>query len=55
MPGSRDEMHQFEEHVKDHSSYVLKCFLPVLKIHLPNQQFFSILFHRLVFTSSKLL
>ncbi|XP_065883382.1 autophagy-related protein 2 homolog B-like isoform X2 [Dysidea avara] len=46
MPGSREEMRQFEEHAKDHSSYVLKCFLPVLKIHLPNQQFFSTLNNR---------
>ena len=52
MPGSRDEMHQFEEHTKDHSSYVIKCFLPVVKIHLPNKQFFSTLFHRLVLFQS---
>ena len=46
MPGSRDEMYQFEEATKDHASNVLKCFIPVLRLHLPNQNFYSKLYHR---------
>ena len=32
---------------KDHASNVLKCFIPVLKLHLPNRSFYSKLYHRL--------
>ena len=48
MPGSRDEMYQFEEATKDRASNVLKCFIPVLRLHLPNQRFYSKLYLRLV-------
>lgn len=51
MPGSRDEMYQFEEATKDRASNVLKCFIPVLRLHLPNQRFYSKIYHRLEYCS----
>ena len=53
MPGSRDEVHQFEEATKDRASNMLKCFMPVLKLHLPSQHFYSTLYHRLPFWYNK--
>ena len=47
MPGSREEIYQFEEATKDRASNVLKCFLPTLRLHLPNQSLYSKLYHRL--------
>ena len=50
MPGSRDEIHQFEEATRDHASNVLKCFVPMLRLHLPNQSFYSKLYDRFALT-----
>ena len=50
MPGSRDEIHHFEETTRDRASNVLKCFIPVLRLHLPNQSLYSKLYHRFALT-----
>lgn len=46
LPGSPQEMEEFESHAKDSAHYSLTCSLPQVKVHLPSSKFLGILYNR---------
>ena len=46
MPGTREEMDQFEHHTVSRSRCAVTCTIPSLRVHLPSKEFMEILFNR---------
>ena len=53
MPGSREEMEEFEQHAASTTRYALKCVVPSARLHLPCKAFLDTLYNRYMYTSRR--
>ena len=48
IPGSPEEMAEFEQHASSVAQYSVNCSLPSVNVHLPSKAFLETLYNRCV-------